>query len=331
MNVSHSVHPRSPSRRLRHGVAVLALGITIVALWPRAARGQGIGLSPDIPPASVSRYMATVDPTTLQNEGCSQASLTSIQVLDFGQPWQEGSTYGTIIFDANLDFVSTSQIQQAVEAFLSGFWSCSSTTKMYLAVGTSNYQGATESGHGIAWAQMINQIANWISSSGFSSREKVFGASDIEPGFDTPTPSIDWAHGYQSAAQHIYFDYGSCDGCSSKYNGWGAPNGWTQYDVYAVAWGIKVAYPLPEIYYNPPPGPDTMASQWQYMSQYAYTQSNPPKPMTFYGEMTQWAASGNDPTTNTPAEGWTQLYNEINSSPQTVGNVSTATDITWAN
>ena len=88
---------------------------------------------------------------------------------------------------------------------------------------------------------------------------------------------------------------------------------------------------MPEIYYNAPPGTDTNASQWEYVSQYGV--SNHGAAIAFQADMTQYAAGngGCNPPTNTPAQGWTQLQNEMNSSTGTAFPLNAATDITWAN
>lgn len=289
------------------------------------------------PPASTSRYMATVSTTTLSNEGCSQAKQSGVIILDFGEPWARNGSYGSLLFDANNTFVTTAQIQSAVEAWLSGYWTCGSTATMHLGVGTSNYGPDVTATLGQKWAQMINNINSWIASSGYSAREVANGADDIEPSWSSPTAARSWTDGYtngangQAGTTWNYYNYGSCDGCASKYTPGPPSNGWAEEDIWYVTSGNKDAQGAPEIYYNVPPCADTMASQWEYVSQYGYAYHG--SPVRFQTDMTQYAACGGgcNPPTNSPAQGWTQLQSEMNSDPHTAYTLKAATDITWTN
>lgn len=289
------------------------------------------------PPASTSRYMATVSTTTLNNEGCSQAGQNGVVILDFGQPWAQNGGYGSLLFDANNTFVTTAQVQSAAEAWLTGYWKCGSTATVHLAIGTSNYGPDVTATLGQKWAQMVNNVGAWIASSGYASRESINGADDMEPSWNSATSTRSWADGYangangQPGANFPYDNYGSCDGCPSKYTPGPPNNGWSEEDVWYVASGNKEAQSVPEIYYNAPPGTDVDASEWEYVSQYGY--SNHGTPVRFAADLTQYAAcnGGCNPPSDTPAQGWTQLQNEMNSDPHTAARLPAATDITWAN
>src|SRR5262249_59007315 len=109
------------------------------------------------PPATTTRYMSTTDYDNLYNPGCSQTDESGAIILDFGQPWFDGSSYGTIIF-GSITFRSIDDIENAVRGFLSGYYLCGGSGTMRLAVGTSNYRGSTGYRHGQAWAQMVNRV-----------------------------------------------------------------------------------------------------------------------------------------------------------------------------
>ena len=286
------------------------------------------------PPATVSRYMTTTDPGTLYGEGCNQANAIpqARVILDFGEPWWNGSAYGTIIFGSNT-FRSVAQIETAAEAWLEGFWDCAPPgTYVRLGVGTSNYRGATGYAHGRAWANMIDRINSFISSPpSYASMETARGASDIELGWNSPAASRAWVDGYASAysSPSLYWNYGDAAGCPPYGS---CSNGWMQEDVYYVSWGVPPALPLPQIYCEACYAGDTHGGQskeWQRLSLYGYT-NHAGRAMYLLGAITQWAAAGRC-CTNTPAQGWSQLWNDLNSDARTAQQLESSTDVTYAN
>ena len=278
------------------------------------------------PAYTVSRYMATVNRTTLYNEGCSMgsASQSGIVLLDFGQPWNSGGTQGSIIFDANLDFVSIAQITNAAEGYLDGFWNCSpSSPQLRLAIGTSNYKSTTgyvTYAHGQAWGNMVNTLANYISSKGYGSQEYARGADDIEMDWDNTTQSRAWVDGFNAASTAPLYDYGDAAGCPPYGS---CNNGWSQNDLWYVSWGSRDSYPVPEIYTN------GTANEWYQESLYSSLNKSNGR-LGILGTLTQWAASGNC-CTFTPAQGFDTLQNLLNSDSRTSYNMSYSTDITYAN
>jgi hypothetical protein len=282
--------------------------------------------------------MATIDGAVLYNEGCAQgqAAENGIIVLDFGEPWTQDATDGTILFDALGSFASTSQIEQAVEQFLRGYWACSpANTFMRVGIGTSNFRGATGGAHGQAWASLVNAVADWISSPpSYASQEAARGAIDIEMGWNTPSATRAWVDGYAILTSTPYFNYGDCEGCPTfgavlPIPGQAINNGWTQDDVWHVSYGALPAFPLPEIYLTN----GINAAQWQQLSLYAY--ENHGGAMFFLGALTQFQAcggSGGCPgANNTPGAGWAQLFAALNSDARTAQGLNYSSDITWAN
>lgn len=316
--------PRPPSRRN--------------ALLPYSVYLLSLSTTPWTPPATTSRYMTTTDTSLLYTQGCNQGSAgqSGVVVLDFGQPWYDISTssYGTLLFDS-LGFSSTTQIETAVKSFLNGYWNCSlasPSAHIVLAIGLNNFRGETTYAHGQAWAQMVNNIANWIPVGiDYSSKESAAGAMDIELPWNTSTNTSNWINGYASATSLLLYDFGSCDSCPYDQNPqWSPANSWTLENVWYVSYGATPTVPLPEIY-------NTLgvnASQWLSMSVYAY--NNHGAVMSFAGAFTQWQACQDkqDPCTginNAPSAGWLQLYNALNSSNITVQGLGWSTDITWQN
>lgn len=289
---------------------------------------------------ATSRYMSTTSTTTLQNLGCAQgratpSGATALVILDFGQPAYLAQTgaYGAWIF-GTYAFRSLNDITLASEAFLNSFYLCSPAgAYLRLVVGTVNYGSDVTSGHGAAWAAMINNIAAWIvEPPSIASKVTVRGGNDMEPSFGAPSVTRAWVDGYTSVytGTSYLYNYGSCDGCPYKAcTGCTPNNGWTLDDVWYVSWGAKPAWPVPEIYLTN----GVHADQWYRMSLYSYTQHG--QAFDFKGSLTQWqACQTNGPCPyldNTPVAGWTQLYSAVNADSRTRQNLGLASDISWGN
>jgi len=289
---------------------------------------------PTLPPKTTSRYMVTVDPNILYNEGCTQgaANETGIIVLDFGQPWHQNGIFGTILY--NNDFASLDQIATASEAFLQGFWDCTLYNGQFitLAIGTSNYHGDTSYAHGQAWALEVNQVGSWISANGFLSQETVAGASDIEPGWNSVRATRAWVDGYTSRHRYFYYDYGDAAGCpqSATTGNGSCNNGWKQSDIVYVAWDEEGALPLPEIHTTN----GSQAAQWYSLTLYSYLHPGRFSRMISQGAFTQYQACQNSDCTgtkDTPAQGWTQLWTALNADSRTAQSLTYLSDITKDN
>jgi hypothetical protein len=159
------------------------------------------------------------------------------------------------------------------------------------------------------------------------------GANDMEPGWDSPSETRAWVNGFFSSTPVVaLYNYGSCDSCP-YFNCLSCtpPNGWSLDDIWYISWGATGAYPLPEIYLSS----GANADQWYRMGVYAYT--NHGSSMNFSGVFTQWQACQDvgpnacPYTGNTPATGWTQLYNALNGDSRTKQPLDWSTDISWQN
>jgi hypothetical protein len=314
-----------------------------------------IAKPPRLPPApTTSRYIGINDSSVLQQQGCNQATQGEygLVVLDFGAPTGTSSnTYGATLFGAGP--VYTSQIKSLVQAFLQGYWSCSTASQaITVSVGTSNCSlgigtgecplGGTNVtyGHGHAWAYLIKELSDWVLISGYSSREAIVGGSDIELNWNYASVTKDWVLGYLSVYQSVsgarpYYNYGTCDSCPyDEHPTWLPPHDWTHGDIWFVSWGALPAHPLPEIYATD----GQHAAQWYTVALNALncgtscsslcvgtsycTSSNT---MRFKGTLTTCKSlQGPCPETNTPAQGWTQLYTELS---VTTANPGTFQDI----
>jgi hypothetical protein len=140
----------------------------------------------------------------------------------------------------------------------------------------------------------------------------------MELDWNSPIVSRAWTDGFHSADQnrYQYYDFGDCASCPSIYHpSWSPNNGWTLADIWYVAWGAGPAFPLPLIYAND----GINAYQWQYLSRYSSV--NKGGAILFPGPMTESQAcvqqNGCGSLNNTPQQGWTQLFEALNSEPRT--------------
>ena len=304
------------------------------------------------PKYSTSYYMDSLDPTVARNLGCALGNADEaapgrqeqLVVLDYGSPKVRYGEYG-VSGMWRTGFASFDKVYESARNFGYGYWDCVDSdfdSHLRIAVGTSNYPAPQHGvvypsvtyGHGQAFAQMINRLDNWftnVCTRGCDGQISIYGANDIEPAWDTPAHTLDWMNGYDSANARNLYNYGSLDGCP-RFTAPGAncANGWTKEHVMRVTTGY--VSPLPEIYATN----GVNAEQWYLMSLYAYQTRG--KPFDFVGVMTNWQAcqqSGDEckrlRIDNTPAEGWTQLYNLVNKDARTVDSLTFSTDIKWLN
>lgn len=282
-------------------------------------------------------------PEDFYKHGCYEALRQSasglqdaIVILNFGAAREQliGNSYylyGTRLYTKAPSFVSTGEIEDAAKWWLRGYWICSNPNMhVTLAIGMTNqprYTGASSNlghdfnaQHGGEWANMVNSVHEWIRlhecSRGYycsyRDRESVAGAVDMET-WSTIVPPANpqdaraWAEAYNSTAQVVYYNFGSCDGCPYEdLPGNSPPAGWTAKDFWDLSWGVGRAHALPQIYWLD----GRNAKQWRYLS-YSFGH------IFFSGTLTQFEACNqvNDPVscpTNRAQDGWQQLYNYLN-------------------
>lgn len=309
-------------------------------------------LTPSAPPSSLSRFMSTVDTNTLYLEGKQLGETAALNmrddivVLDFGWPKyvRKTKTYGTLLFSgfgAGNTFASTTDIANAVKAFAQGYHTAinnnANNSRVVIAIGTNNKKGAS-SQHAQAWASMVEQVKLWAQNQGYS-EITIAAASDMEMGWNSPRNTRAWVNSYKSYFLNsgkpfiTLYNYGDAAGCPPYGT---CNNGWTQDDVWYISWGSGISSPLPEIYTTN----SAQAKEWASLVKYSFTK-DPNNPMIIAGVMTQYQAcldqGGCSGTNNTPEQGWTQLWNELNSDSQTAQTFTNpqtlrwATDITWQN
>ena len=287
---------------------------------------------------SLSRYVSVLNPQRHYNMGCAsgQNNERGNIILAFGQPSQVGFGFGTFIYDY-LSLASTQQIAEAVKGFVRGYALCSpSEARMNIIVGTSNYKGETNANHGQAWAGMINDLHNWLTTANeaktWAARISISGGNDIEPSWNTTANTRAWVDGYATTAIRPIYNFGSCDGCPTVGNPSAQPNnGWQLEDIWYVSYGARIAQVFPEIYARN----GVNARQWQFVSLYAAIKHG--VRIQFGGLLTQYqacqdrdsvgcSANGLD---NTPQQGWEQLQAALNADIRTKYDLPGPSDISW--
>lgn len=289
--------------------------------------------------ATISRYMATVDPIVTHREGCDMAqgvddqAKSGIVVLDWGEPYARGAVLGTSMFGASHPFVTIAQIQTAAQGYLDGYAACShsATNALTLAIGTTNYGKHVTTAHAAAWAGMVRALAAYVIAKRYAN-ETVAAADDMETSWADPIVTRAWLDTYVAAAGTIaLYDYGDADGCSrttfdATAHCWHFP--WTQADVAYVEGGAgPYVYALPEIY----------ATNGESSQQFAWIgagAADASKPLTYAAVMTQMGSCGDECKGYdlTPLQALAQFNAELGLHAQTMSDhVSLATDISSKN
>ena len=306
--------------------------------------------APPAPPATTSRYMNNVSTTRHYDLGCALGTRTrnlagtqsDLVILHYFKPvrFADGS-YGAGLSGGQN--ARTSAIGSAVSQFARGYYYCTgsdTTSRLIVAVGTTNDGSAVTAGHGRAWAAMINSINGWLGANGFDSQTWAVGANDMELSWNSAPVTRAWVDGYSAVCCPELINYGDAAGC--RYDGRQAGDecgtsrypSWTANDVWYISYGAPPSFPLPQIYRTDA----VMAKQWYGLSLYAKNAHG--AAMWFYGSLTQYAAcvqvGSCTSTKNTPAQGWTQLWNALNCQYFTVSTCPTgqsvfySTDMSWS-
>jgi hypothetical protein len=311
------------------------------------------------PPSTTSYYVTTSNSTTLHDAGRDVAlsqiaagiNQDNVVALLFRAPTLKNGVFGV----AGLGTATPlSTVASLVEAFASGYYNAlgsNNTLHVRIAIATSN--GTTMCGgnqvtfaHGHAWAQMVNTVAAWVISQGYSGQIDIAGGSDMEPGAEVwPANSAcnsagqrvwapradtrSWVDGYSSVVPRRYlYDVGDAGGCPQSGTtalARGCNGGYDQEDIWYISWGAPPSEPLPEIYTSS----GSMAAQWQQLSLYGYLAHA--GNMIMAGALTQSGACQqvgcSALTANSPSQGWQQLYSALNGDQRTKQTLSWSTDI----
>ncbi|MBE0696334.1 MAG: hypothetical protein IH586_05370, partial [Anaerolineaceae bacterium] len=264
----------------------------------------------------------------------------NLVILDFGITKYQNGQYGASGMSIG-GFYTMAQIANAVEQFSIGYWICTGSdynSHLLIGIGTNNYNDSSvysnlsvTYGHGREWAVMVNSVNDWLKNGcpdSCNGQVSAAGANDIELAWSSPAAAIDWLDGYDSVNLYPMINFGAAEGCPNACGGGGYY--WTKDQVWRVQNSGPV-YSLPEIYLND----GRNAQQWYQMS--VYSKQKYGKAYDFIGVMTTYGACQQSPgdtscpyIDNTPAQGWTQLYNLVNGSDMsTWDSIPFVTDIRW--
>lgn len=273
-----------------------------------------------------SYYMTTVSTTTSYDMGCTlgtarangSAPQDALAVLDYGQAQLRNGVYGS--YDYSNTYRTVTQIQNAVVAYAHGFWVCTGANldaHLRIGVGTNNFANfcvdcgmtaAEVTGHGKAWANMVDAAAGAVYNAGYGSQVDLVGAADIEVSWGSSSIGRRWVDAYDTVNNWAMYDFGDAAGC--RQSGTTATpdqcgsSSWYQDDLYWIAWGSPSAVALPEIY----TADSSMAKEWQQISLWGVKSGS--TKIGFTGAMTTTVG-------NTPTVGWTQLRDQCATSSST--------------
>lgn len=223
--------------------SVLVVASGLAATSPASASTQ--------PPTDWSFYVTSLNTNTAATLGCNQGhfdashgNINSTVTLDFGG--QNSTNNGTILTFSGTH-VSYGQVESYAETFGYNYWICTgadTTSNLTLSIGTNNSAYYVNSTGGASWAGVVNAVVSYMNQFG---QVTVWGANDMELDWDSYSATSSWESGYASHTSALYNDYGDAAGCPPYGS---CDNGWTQHDVYLVAWGDPPAESTPEIYYT---------------------------------------------------------------------------------
>ncbi|HVT69840.1 MAG TPA: fibronectin type III domain-containing protein, partial [Trebonia sp.] len=300
------------------------------------------------PPSTLSDYVMAADdtPAAMNSLGCTQARAESgpepgrsrLVVLDFGGQYGTGSVLliPPPVGSAPDTELTYAQVAADAEGYAAGYRQCVAAGAGPLTVGISTNNSLNVSRElGIEWARdVVNPAQAWAAKAFPRGQVDMAASDDIEPGFGAAGPAKAWVAGYVSASDdNALYNIGSADGCAGTTMTGVCDNGWTVGDEYAVNAGLstRLLRAEPEIYTES----GIMAEQWQGISNAGPAAGR--APVDFAGELTEYTTcqipgirwcTGID---NTPAQGWDQLYQQLNSSPATAQrSLAWSSDITYS-
>lgn len=298
------------------------------------------------PTNSYSIYVKDFSGDALFHAGCDQGDRdrelpgvqNSLVFIHFGQPYKENNQYGVKLHPPG-QFKTMIEISTAVDNYARGYWQCTGIdtgSKVTIAIGVNSdfsitLQNSTYA-HGAAWANMVIATDSLIKQHNYDSQVEIAGGSNMELDFDSPYNTINWVNGYDEVVDDpilgpsfLLYSIGDAAGCPPYGQCVTSQYSWTQEEVWYITYGCNSCYSIPMIYY-----PWTQAEQWQNLSQYSKQAHG--YPILFQGTTTQSKACLQRPLdkscpTNSPEEGYGQLYTLLNSYPDTI---IPQTDFKWS-
>ncbi|GAC1572430.1 MAG: hypothetical protein NVS3B18_05700 [Candidatus Dormibacteria bacterium] len=255
---------------------------------------------------------------TLTSQG-ARAAPGSLVILDLGSPCFVPGTadYGTQLFNTS-SCTTLAQDAVLIANFVQGYQGAhgAGTAPLILAAGTSNsLTGADpQANYMLSTAQMQAHARGWFSSvvqptlaaaAAGPAPITVWAASDIEQSsggdYYGPDPSIPWVDSYAAASGHATGAFPCDTSTRAMMADYGddvvGAGGWSQGQIYHVAWGSSAACAVPEIYYT------SMANEWAQTNSWAT--ANGLSTIPFTAVMSEDGAAG----TLSASDSWWALRN----------------------
>lgn len=273
---------------------------SVASLASHGTAAQAVGAKP---PTDPSFYVMGTTAADWYNAGYVQGvsdhnngNIDSTMILDFGG--QQSNDNGTIEPKTNNVFYSWATVESLAETFGGGYYLGTgpndTTSILTLAVGTNNSAYWVNSAGGAEFGAAVQAVSNWFTSEGEASQVYTEGGNDMEPGYDSYSPTASWISGWTSSVAILLLNYGSADGCPlSTHSNGTCNNGWTQDDIWLVSWGDPPSYAAPEIYIQ------DQADQWGQIRYWKY--------MQFVGPLDEYPLNTN---TFNSTQAWTQLWDQ---------------------
>jgi hypothetical protein len=269
---------RATTRRRLGIVAIsasvpLALGMLALAPSGAAQASVSVTLATTAPAVTYGYYMSASSTSALNTEAYNDgyafaqnnpnASIRYL-ILDFGCVLPNAETY-----DFGDLTLNNTDIQNALEQAVDGAHAGYKTGQIIVTYGNNNSCPTSYSNYysaGEYQESRTGDVANYISSKGWTSQLGAAAASDMEPSFDTWADTSGLVNGVNDgsvggvAGEYDFIDYGSADGCPTSGSSGNCNNGWTVADVADASYGGDLDFSLPEIY------SETLAEQWKVVA-----------------------------------------------------------------
>ncbi len=306
----------APSVRRVKSVTVQALALAVIATSVVIGGSASPALAyPAKRTTDTSYYISTSNTTTAYNDGCSQgtkdagigASKDSRVVLAFGA--QKSDFSGTLL-PATATSISNASLEAVAEQFGLGYYACTGAdtgSLLFMDLSTNTSGSTVTNAAGVSWAHIVDAVGTWGTNNGTASQVIVNGANDIEPSWSSYSSALAWATGFQATTSRQYVNTASADGCpQTTHTNGGCNNGWNQFDVWKLSWGMTAALCAPQIYFQ------AQANQWNQLTLYGYNSQS--APILFTAPLDEHPA---DTSTFTSTQAWNALVSLIYGSSTT--------------
>lgn len=254
---------RKRSRTLTRRIVVLAVAVAAITGWTMIEAS----IASATPPQTMSYYVTSNSTSTLQSWGCNAPANSGAIVVDFGRPAYRSSdsAYGTIDWvGSSGTFIPNGTIQGLIEAFAKGWYNCHSGNVVIIralsncSVNSVDPNCPAHTSYDVPswitaaqkWAAYTTSFGDYLSSSGYSSRETPAAGIDAEPDYDTVyTHTRNFVGTYNSNGSTWMYDFGA------PYSDY-----WSYEDMYTIAYGVLLDFPYAEVYNT------DFATDWYHIS-----------------------------------------------------------------